>query len=149
MPTDHTYASFAETWNTHICFLPKLYSLVNKTLWENTIYQILMGLTIVLQHYILPANRMQHFLYIILRLTYIRGLIHGIGRGVPNVIPFLVGAAAHNPREGAERKADRQKLSPVPYLLPDNICMCNTQWRIQGWGGGVLRVLQHPQLEKA
>ena len=25
------------------------------------------------------------FSYIILRLTYIRGLIHGIGRGVPNV----------------------------------------------------------------
>ena len=39
----------------------KLYSLVKKTLEENTIYQILIGLTIVLQNYFLPANRMQLF----------------------------------------------------------------------------------------
>ena len=34
----------------------------------------------MLQNYILPANRMQFFSYIILRLTYIRGLVL-IGRG--------------------------------------------------------------------
>ena len=36
---------------------------MNKTLGENTIYQILKGLTVVLQNYILPANRMQLFVH--------------------------------------------------------------------------------------
>ena len=29
--------------------------------------------------------------YIILHLTYIRGLIHGIGRGVPNDVVYICG----------------------------------------------------------
>ena len=43
-----------------------------------------MGLTIVLQNYIFSGEQNAASSYITLRLTYIRGLIHGTGRGVPN-----------------------------------------------------------------
>ena len=56
---------------------------MNKTLGENTIYQILMGLTVVRATELYSSGEKNAaFSYIILRLTYIRGLIHGIGRGV-------------------------------------------------------------------
>ena len=62
-----------------------LYSLINKPLGENAIiYKILMGLTIVATELYSSGEQNAAFSYIILRLTYILGLIHGIGRGVPN-----------------------------------------------------------------